>query len=165
MRFTAGKFNEVSTDLAIERINRLCKIGGGIVGITHNKSALDRWQLTFCGQAVLSDEAHKMVGLQSNNSDITTYKEECKSRLKRDEQDTTKLKQKFQLFNPFGRDMKDLVCISTNDVAPTDIKEGLLSARQKGTTLIKEFVDKRLGENRSILFHDPISKTLCIYVC
>ena len=29
-----GRFNEVSVDLGLEHINKLCKVAGGIVGIT-----------------------------------------------------------------------------------------------------------------------------------
>ncbi len=37
--FPEGKFNQVSTDLAMERINRTCKVGGGMIGITIMQTA------------------------------------------------------------------------------------------------------------------------------
>ncbi len=36
--FSEGKFNQVTTDL--ERINRTCKVGGGMIGITRMQTAL-----------------------------------------------------------------------------------------------------------------------------
>ena len=32
---TEGLFNQVSTDMALEHVNKLCKVAGGIVGITN----------------------------------------------------------------------------------------------------------------------------------
>ena len=50
---TTGTFNQVSTDMALEHINRMCQTAGGLVGITQNKSALDRWMLTCCARSQL----------------------------------------------------------------------------------------------------------------
>ena len=46
MKRTEGAFNQLPTGQALEHINKLCKIAGGLVSITHNRPALDRWMLT-----------------------------------------------------------------------------------------------------------------------
>ena len=48
---SAGAFNQIATDLALEHINKQCKVAGGLVGISRTKSALDRWMITFSDQA------------------------------------------------------------------------------------------------------------------
>ncbi len=53
---SAGVFNQVHTDMALEHVNKLCQIAGGIVAITRLKSALDRWMPSCCDLACLSDD-------------------------------------------------------------------------------------------------------------
>ena len=46
IKITDGKFKQLATDQALEHVNRIAKVSGGIVGITHIDSAQDRWCLT-----------------------------------------------------------------------------------------------------------------------
>ncbi len=107
--------------------------------------------------ADISYETRKLVGLKSETE---TYKDDNKSSNtnKKDERDVQKLVDILKSFNPFGRDTNDLVCISTNDVALTDVKEDLFCAKAKGAALIKEIVTKRLGESHTTPFHSAIPK-------
>ncbi len=57
------------------------------------------------------------------------------------------------MFNPFGRDNNDLEVISTNVVAPCDIKDDLLSASEKGKVIIEQFIEERLDSNASKVFY------------
>ncbi len=101
--------------------------------------------------ASLSDEARKLVGLKS---DKETYKDDNKSSNinNNDERDVQKLVDILTSFNPSGHGTNDLVCISTNHVALTDVKKDLLCPRAKGAALIKEIVTKRLGESHTTHF-------------
>ena len=150
-----GRFNQVSPDQALEHINKKCKSSGGLVGITRTESALNRWMLTCSDHARLSDDIHAMVGASTKHHG--QRKENPRSRKDRDEKDVVRLEKTLEEFNPFGRQTNELMCISTNDVAPPDVKTDLLSAVDRGQTLLKEFVDKRLCANLSD-FHEPISK-------
>jgi len=152
-----GVFNQVSIDMALEHINRLCKSGGGLVGITQSKTALDRWMLTCCDRSQILEDACLLVGYTDPKSEkLQTQKEKSKTRLKRDEDDVQKIMDKLREFNPFNRDRDDLIQISTNDVVPPEISQSLLSAEQRGANLLSEFVETRLGENGSKSLHDRI---------
>ena len=159
-----GRFNQVSVDLGLEHINKLCKVAGGIVGITRSKAALNRWMLTCCELSRLSDEIRQQAGLTANRRLI--QKEAGPMRMARDEDDVKRIHNQFIAFNPFDRDTEDLVCISTNDVAPPDIREDLLTAHIRGKVLVNEFISMRLTENVQVQFCEKIkqnkSKTFAV---
>ena len=67
-----------------------------------------------------------------------------KNRIKKNDADVYSI---FNEFNTFGRDSMDLFCISTNDVAPEDIKYDLTIATKRGTEVLKTFVEIRLSAN------------------
>ena len=49
MKHTPQKFNNVSTDQALEFVNKMCKVSGGLVGITRTESSMNWWLLTCSG--------------------------------------------------------------------------------------------------------------------
>lgn len=124
---TSSRFNQIPTDQALEHVNKLCKLSGGLVGITCNQSALVRWLLTCCERASCVDDIRSRTIKESN----LPHKEMAPSRMKKDEDEIKRLVAKLKVLNPFGRDNADLQVISTNDVAPTEVKDDLLSAEKK----------------------------------
>ncbi len=92
------------------------------------------------------------------NDRINLHKDILPARLQRDEGDVNSLVSKIKVFNPFGRDSSELVVISTNDVAPCDVKDDLLSAPEKGKVIIEQFIEERLESNASKGFYDVIKK-------
>ena len=143
---TAGKFNQVSTDLALEHINRMCKTAGGLVGITQTKTALYRWMLTCCNRAQLVKDACMLIGHKTGEKSQTKM-ESTQNRLSRDEQDVQRIISKLREFNPFERDSEDLICISTNDVAPAEVKDDLLTVQEWDKQLLQQFIHNRFPEN------------------
>ena len=79
-------------------------------------------------------------------------------RIKRDQNDVTRLHDQIKQYNPFGRDCEGLVCISTSDVAPDDIKEDLLSASTHGKEKLQTIVQQHLSLNASRSLYDMIPK-------
>lgn len=144
---TDGKFRQIATDQALEHVNRIAKVSGGIVGIAHLDSSRDRWCLTYNERARISDDTLGLFGQQHDDvNDDWTHRDSGKSGLKRDEEDVRKLMGEFQrnkLFTP----SHDLVNLSTNDIAPEDIISELLSAREKGQNLVSEFMETRFVNN------------------
>ena len=43
---TANQFNQIPDDQALEHVNRIGKVAGGLVGITRSDAARDRWCIT-----------------------------------------------------------------------------------------------------------------------
>ena len=66
---TDHNFNQVSTDQALEHIDRVCKVAGGLIGITRSDSARDRWCLTFNQRSKHVEEACAMFGIQTDDPD------------------------------------------------------------------------------------------------
>ncbi len=64
----------------------------------------------------------------------------------------------MEVFNPFGRDCDALVCISNNDIAPSEIKEDLLTATVHDNHLLKGFIEKHLEQHHSLEFRDTLPK-------
>ncbi len=65
---TSSRFNQISDDQALEHVNRVGKISGGLVGITRTDSARDRWCLTYSERARLADDTKAMFNM-SNDAD------------------------------------------------------------------------------------------------
>ena len=154
---TEGLFNQVSTDMALEHVNKLCKVAGGIVGITRSKPALERWMLTCCDLSRLSEDIRNVVGLSSNRQAL--HKDATGGRMARDEDDVKQLQQQLQQFNQIGRNTEDLVCISTNDVALPEIRKDLLSAKLRGRVIVGKFINDCLGQNPVTNFRDKLPQT------
>ena len=47
--------NQVPIDQATEWQKRMCKISNGIIGITHNDTARDRFCITWCERLLISE--------------------------------------------------------------------------------------------------------------
>ena len=145
LKKTGHRFNQISTDQALEHVNRICKVAGGLIGITRLESARERWCLTLNQRSDISQQTMDMYGLQS---DDTGKKQKSKeigtSRIRRDEEDVKLLEQQLKRFHLFSIDQQDLVALASQDVAPEDLGNALLNAESRGKEKMKLFVDKRL---------------------
>ena len=63
VKYTGYRFNQISTDQALEHVNRICKVAGGLIGITRLESARERWCLTFNQRSDISEQTMDMYGL------------------------------------------------------------------------------------------------------
>ena len=78
--------------------------------------------------------------------------------MKKEEADMQSLKAIFREFKPFWGDYMGLSCISTNDVAPEDLKCDIATATKTVTKVLKMFVETYLVEHLTTKFHDTIPK-------
>ena len=97
-------FAQVWPNMALEQsINLDTKTKGGIVGMSTNEDAVDRWFLTIHERAAMTHALKEMCGLE--NCDRTgTHKEAEATRVSRDERDVQKLFETFKsglLSDPF----------------------------------------------------------------
>ena len=65
---TGQSFNQISTDQALEHLNKICKVAGGLIGITRLESASERWCLTFNQRSDIAQQTMDMYGLQSEDT-------------------------------------------------------------------------------------------------
>ena len=139
VKYTHKTFNQISTDLALEQVNKVGKVSGGLVGITRSNNARDRWCLTYNERSRFVDETSVMFGLTiddaqyapSANMDVGT------SRIKRDKDDIQKLVYHMERFSVFNTHCPGLTCLATWDIAPESIKIALLTTQTHGEDKIK----------------------------
>ena len=154
---TQQAFNQLSTDHALEQINRKCKVAGGLIGITRTDSARDRWCLTSNQRSKLADQTFAMFGLDDEGDLSVSHNESSPSRIKRDEQDVIKIQQQFIRFKVFDGQQEELVSLATKDVASEDVRLALFTAEDRGKELVDAFITERLA-SESQSFYDTIKQ-------
>ncbi|CAH3184788.1 unnamed protein product [Porites lobata] len=129
-------FAKVWTDMALEQsINADSKSKGGVVGITHNQSALQRWFLTAHERASVTTALKEMYAIRDSDR-MGTHKESQPKRVQRDEEDVKKLIACFSsnlMTNPFECDADNqLLNIATGVVLPPESAQRLLESTEIG---------------------------------
>ena len=155
------KFNQIPLDQATEWQNKICKISNGIIGITRNDTARDKFCITWAERSYVSHSTRVLFGVDDDANDtISTRKDAQPGRVSVDESAVSGLKELFLRFNVFkintfdpldgyvaleeiaenveneGErmevDMHQLTSLATNDVATDDIQHDMLTALQRG---------------------------------
>ena len=143
-------FSQVWTDMALEQtINLDSKSRGGIVGLTQNASALDRWFITSHKRAELTAATKRLCNLEDSDK-IGTHKEAGSQRVKRDENDVQRLINTITdtMSNPFDlseaskEDPVQLRNIATGLVMPHDAAEQLVDCFSTGAEEARNLGDK-----------------------
>ena len=146
----------ISPDQALEWLNSSCKVAGRLIGITRNETARDKWCLTYNEKAHIAECTTGLFNIMNDEEAAPTRKDSLPNGIIRDEQDILLLVKQFERFKVF-EPCTELCCISTNDLAPDDIREDLLEAEQRGLLLLKDFVRERII-NRDMSFFSPIHR-------
>ena len=156
---TGQSFHQISTDQALEHVNKICKVAGGLISITRLESARERWCLTFNQRSDIAQQTMDMYGLQSED---TGKRQKSKytgaTRIGRDEEDVKLIEQQLKRFHlhVFSIDQQDLVAIASRDVAPEELGNAMLNAECRGKEKIRLFVDTRL-KSQQVSFHDAVT--------
>ena len=151
-------FAKVWTDMALEQsVNLDSKSKGGIIGISKNPDALQRWFLTSHERSAITTAVKQMCGINDSER-VGTHKEAAPKRVQRDEKDVEKIVACFKsglMKDPFLGD-NDILCnIATGVVLPEEIAERLVKSKEEGLTQLDCFVQQRLHTN-SVSFWDAI---------
>ena len=147
-------FAKVWTDMALEQsINADSKSKGGVVGITHNQSALQRWFLTAHERASVTTALKKMYAIRDSESQP--------KRVQRDEEDIKKIIACFSsnlMTNPFECDADNqLLNIATGVVLPPESAKSLLESTEIGKKNMEAFIQDRLNTNK-VSFWEPLKQ-------
>ncbi|CAH3141995.1 unnamed protein product, partial [Porites evermanni] len=154
-------FAKVWTDMALEQsINADSKSKGGVVGITHNQSALQRWFLTAHERASVTTALKEMYAIRDSDR-MGTHKESQPKRVQRDEEDVKKLIACFSsnlMTNPFECDADNqLLNIATGVVLPPESAQRLLESTEIGKKNMEAFIQDRLNTNK-VSFWEPLKQ-------
>ena len=166
-----NKFNQVWSDMALERsVNRDSKTKGGIVGITLQKNALDRWFLTAHVRAAVTS-AREICSISNDDEQVSelNHKEIGKKRCCRDECDVQSMLTTVveQMVNPFERsDVKELQNIATGVIALVEVAQGILEAKKDGQKAVESYVKDRLMSNKVGVFAplEKVCRNICVCV-
>ena len=149
-------FARVWTDMALEQsINLDSKSKGGIVGISLNADALQRWFLTSHERAAITSAVKQMCGINDLDQ-VGTHKEAAPKRVERDENDVRKIVSCFKsglMKDPFSEESDSLSNIATGVVLPTDVAERLMTSVEKGQEQMNSFIQQRLNSNDVSFWH------------
>ena len=155
-RNSKSAFAQVAVDQTIEKtLNRDSKTSGGIVGISLNQGAVQRWVLTAHDRARTLQNCRKMAGMYDAQNQH--HKETSSPCLKKDEGDVKKVMDILESWvNPYEtRQTTDsLINIASRVKDTDDITEDILSAEKKGADAFTSFVQERLCSSQANLY-DP----------
>ena len=168
------RFNQVPADQATEWINKTCKMQNGIIGITRNDQARDRFCVTWSERSQISEDTRHLFGLKDDEEEFSfTRFDSLASRRVRDADDVAKLFQQLNKYDVFRvhAPLLDpafaeddgmaidipLVSLATKDIAPSDVISDLLMAEDRGKQHLVSNVQQRLIDG-GVRFHDSIKK-------
>ena len=152
------KASGTAVDQTIEQtINKHAKSAGGVVGLSRNLQAYDRWILTRHERAHYVSTMLGFVGMGDNGSD--QRRDQKESDFKRGSKSVEKTIEAICNFiNPFEMYEQDcLVCLSSGLKVPQEVAQGLVKLDEIGSNEHEKFIKERLYE-KEISLHAPLKK-------
>ncbi|KAK3734787.1 hypothetical protein QZH41_007919 [Actinostola sp. cb2023] len=148
-------FCAIGPDHAIEHVNKIMKIRGGLKGLTQQPAAMARWFLIAPELSRLAAEAEAMVGITTHN--LTHHHDLSEAVINRYEENVKKLKEVFKASDPFLNEETELINIITKAVMPDTVKEAVLKRDEIGQHHFDTFVKERIVE-RKLSVWSPMKK-------
>jgi len=153
------KFNCVSTDMALEQsMNRDSKTKGGIIGISNNDEAVEKWTLTSHLRADVKKQFKQLCGQNSKNNGVVISKKKNEKGEIAVRNICETVKEKF--INPFdikGQGKQELINIATGHIVNKEFVDEILNAASIGEAKANEFMNCRLIE-KSASFWDSVKR-------
>ncbi|XP_071479491.1 uncharacterized protein [Diadema antillarum] len=168
-------FNQVSADHATEWINRICKMHSGIIGITRNDQARNKFCVTWAERSRITQDMRSLYNLADEEDVPVTRVDGLSLRREHDIEDVGKLTTQLVMLDVFGARNAEvegeccrgdspssvreqcLVSLATRDVATPDVMRDLMTAEKRGKQQVISFVKERLIEG-TIGFHATMKK-------
>ena len=172
-------FSQIPTDQATEWMNKICKMNNGIIGITRNDQARDKFCITWGTRSNVSQTIRSLLGDIDEELEHTFTRHDClPSRVALDEQHVQALMEQLDNYDIFCRsglniedlpedqviefekpicDSPQLVSLATKDVASAEIVKDLMEAKTKSVEAIVQNVQERLILKKTGFFQ-PMKK-------
>ncbi|KAK3749597.1 hypothetical protein QZH41_002778 [Actinostola sp. cb2023] len=151
-------FGRIPVDQTCEEtVNKDTQTPGGTKGFSLKPGAVSRYYMVAEYRSIFLSNLREMLHLKSfyGHTDLQG------TRITRDEEDVKSLVDLLEntWINPFDPDTQELVSISTGKVAPPEVQEHLLLAREKGNTAYQEFSQQRIESSPPVLdFYHKMTK-------
>ena len=149
--------SRVPIDQMIEHCNKDAKGNGGVVGISQNNSAYQRWCITRHRRASFVSLLKEQLGVNSKDN---PHKDNMKSEMKKSDKKVRAVMQSFKGFqNPFEMTGEDspLVSLSSGLQASKQVEDDMLTLQEVGRKQHQSFIKERLV-TKSTSFHAPIKR-------
>ena len=154
----AVAFCGIGADHALEHINRSMKVSGGLVGITMNVSARNRFFLVSPYMARLAEEAKCINGTLQKNK---THHKLAPHVLKNLENRIDSLTEKMKSYgNPFKTESNKLFNLVTKKVLPQKCQEEICQQPEIGQMLYEKFCRERILSNEVNLWSTLSNRSL-----
>ena len=172
-------FSQLPTDQATEWMNKICKMNNGIIGITRNDQARDKFCITWGTRSNVSQTVRALFGDTEEEQEHTfTRHDSLPSRVALDEEHVQALLNQLDNYDIFCRsginiedlsedqtlefekpisDSLKLVSLATKDVASDEVMKDLFEAETKGVEAVVQNVQQRLISKEIGFFH-PMKK-------
>ena len=149
-------FCAIGADHALEQVNRMMKVSGGLVGITQNSNALAKFFLAAPELSNIANEANKMAGLKSRKPE--THHDLSDAATSRQERDVSELTNTIRQFcDPFRNDYDNIINIVTKAVVTDIIQTHIIERNSIGGNLLAKFIEQRVVTNEVNLW-SPVKK-------
>ncbi|KAK3746534.1 hypothetical protein QZH41_007378 [Actinostola sp. cb2023] len=151
-------FGRIPVDQTCEEtVNKDTQTPGGTKGFSLKPGAVSRYYMVAEYRSIFLSNLREMLHLKSfyGHTDLQG------TRITRDEEDVKSLVDLLEntWINPFDPDTQELVSISTGKVAPPEVQEHLLLAREKGNAAYQEFSQQRIESSPPVLdFYHKMTK-------
>jgi hypothetical protein len=125
-------FSALGADHALEQINRSMKVSGGLVGITLNPNARNKFFLIAPELSRLADEAKEMAGTIASDDISIHHHTLTVSVTSREEKNIEQLLITMENFtNPFSQEGDQLFNLVTKVVMPDQVKKDLMEQTEE----------------------------------
>ena len=136
-------FCAIGADHALEHVNRMMKVAGGLVGITLNSSARTKFFLIAPELARLAAEASDVAAKPL--CDNVRHHALSPAVLSRQERNIESLTSTIRGFNySYADQTQELTNLATKEVMPENVKDALVKQPVIGQTLFEAFVANRI---------------------
>lgn len=155
---TSHRFSALPIDQTHEQENAKVKSKGGIIGLTENPIALQRWMISGPEQARLLTEFESQY-LESEDPEVNfRHHEEGLSTQQSYKKQVTSLVQVITGYgNPFFDDCPELLILNSRDCADESVASAVVTLETLGTDQYHKF-RKEVLEDRTTPIHAPIKK-------
>ena len=150
-------FCAIGADHALEHLNRSMKVTGGLIGLTLNAAARDRFFLIAPEMQVLIAEAKNLSDCTDASSSVTHHSFNSPV-INRQMSNARKIVSTLETFtNPFTYDDTNLINMVTKSVMPEDITNDVCSHDRIGQKLYSKFCEDHIKSASTNLW-DPMKK-------
>ena len=152
LRIKKGDFNQMPIDQGLEHVNRICKMVGGIIGITKTDSALNRWAIAFNVPMLLVDKLRNLLGIMCDPSNFDDH-----SAQKQQRQDVDAVIEELIKHNVFNQKSALITIPTTGEMASKTITDSMLSLHENGKDIVKNIAQVRLITSGGNSLYDTVS--------